>query len=112
RSVAKDNTDYNKIFVAGIRSAYGDHADAVYAGYLALIAAAPLVVRTPNRVFVSHSLPSALKMQRFRYDDLLRESEPADLESTGSAYAISWGRDTRAEHAAAFLALVDADLLV
>jgi hypothetical protein len=84
----------------------------VYAAYLELIAAAPLVVRTPNRVFVSHSLPSALKLPRFRYDDLLRETEPADLESTGSAYAISWGRDTRLEHVASFLALVDADLLV
>jgi Calcineurin-like phosphoesterase len=112
RSVAKDDTDFNQIFVAGIQSAYGDQADAVYAAYLELIAAAPLVVRTPNRVFVSHSLPSALKLPRFRYDDLLRETEPADLESTGSAYAISWGRDTRADHVAAFLGLVDADLLV
>jgi len=112
RSVAKDDTDFNQIFVAGIRSAYAEHADTVYAAYLELIAAAPLVVRTPNRVFVSHSLPSALKLPRFRYDDLLRETEPADLESTGSAYAISWGRDTRLEHVASFLALVDADLLV
>jgi hypothetical protein len=112
RSVAKDNTDFNQIFVAGIQSAYGEHADAVYAAYLELISSAPLVVRTLNRVFVSHSLPSALKLPRFRYDDLLRETEPADLESTGSAYAISWGRDTRPEHVAAFLGLVDADLLV
>jgi Calcineurin-like phosphoesterase len=112
RSVAKDDTDYNGIFVAGIQSAYGDHADAVYAAYLNLIAAAPLIVRTTNRVFVSHSLPSALKLPRFRYDDLLRDTEPVDLKSTGSAYAISWGRDTRPDHVAAFLALVDADLLV
>ena len=112
RSVAKDDTDFNQIFVAGIGAAYGDQSDAVYAAYLELIAAAPLVVRTPNRVFVSHSLPSALKIGRFRYDDLLRETEPSDLESSGSAYAISWGRDTRPEHVAEFLRMVDADLLV
>jgi hypothetical protein len=70
------------------------------------------VVRTPNRVFISHSLPSALKIVRFRYDDLLRETEPGDLESSGSAYAISWGRDTRPEHVAEFLRMVDAKLLV
>jgi hypothetical protein len=112
RSVAKDDTNFNQIFVAGIGAAYGDQSDAVYADYLELIAAAPLVVRTPNRVFVSHSLPNALKIGRFRYDDLLRETEPADLETTGSAYAISWGRDTRPEHVAEFLRLIDADLLV
>jgi hypothetical protein len=112
RSVAKDDTDFNQIFVAGIGAAYSDQSDAVYAAYLELIAAAPLVVRTPNRVFVSHSLPSALKIGRFRYDDLLRETEPADLETSGSAYAISWGRDTRPEHVAEFLRMVDAQLLV
>jgi hypothetical protein len=112
RSVAKDDVDYNAVFLEGIQTAYGETADAVYRDYLELIAAAPLVVRTPNRVFLSHSLPSALKLPRFRYEDLLRESEPADLESSGAAYALSWGRDTRAEHVVEFLKLVDADLLV
>lgn len=112
RSVAKEDTDFNAIFIQGIESAYGEHANAVYAAYLGLIAAAPLVVRTANRVFVSHSLPSALKLPRFHYGDLLRDTQPADLESSGSAYAISWGRDTRPEHVAAFLRLVDADWLV
>jgi hypothetical protein len=112
RAVAKDDTDNNQFFVAGIQSAYPQHADAVYAAYLDLIGAAPLVVRTSNRVFISHSLPSPTKLRRFRYDDLLRETELADLESTGSAYAISWGRNTRLEHVAAFLNVVDADLLI
>ena len=112
RSVAKDETNYNQIFIAGIGAAYDDQSDAVYAAYLDLIAVAPLVIRTPNRVFASHSLPSALKIGRFRYDDLLRETEPSDLESSGSAYAISWGRDTRPEHVAEFLRMVEADLLV
>jgi hypothetical protein len=112
RAVAKDFVDNNAIFVDGIREAYGESAEVVYAAYLSMIAAAPLVVRTPNRVFISHSLPSALKLARFRIDDLLRETEPADLETTGSAYSISWGRDTRAEHVAAFLKTVDADWLV
>lgn len=112
RTVIKDDVDYNSIFVEGIREAYGEQADAVYAAYFELIAAAPLVVRTPNRVFISHSLPSAPKLSRFRFDDLLRETEPTDLEFTGSAYSISWGRDTRAEHVVEFLRIVDADLLV
>lgn len=112
RSVAKDDVDYNAIFVHGIREAYGEQADEIYAAYFDLIAAAPLVVRTPNRVFISHSLPSAPKLSRFRLDDLRRETVAADLETAGSAYAISWGRDTRSEHVVDFLRIVDADLLV
>lgn len=112
RSVAKDDTDYNALFVEGVRAAYGDRADEVYASYLDLIAAAPLVIRTSNRVFISHSLPSAVKLPRFRYDDLLRDTRPDDLESTGSAYALVWGRDVRLEHVVEFLRLVDADWVV
>jgi hypothetical protein len=112
RSIAKGDTDYNELFVQGVRTAYGGRADEVYAAYLDLIAAAPLAVRTANRVFVSHSLPSALRMDNFRLDDLLRETRPEDLDNHGAAYALVWGRDTRPATVAAFLAKVDADLLV
>ena len=77
-----------------------------------MIAAAPLVVRTANRIFVSHSLPSEPRMDNFRYEDLLRDTRPEDLEWHGSAYALVWGRDTRPANVAAFLTKVDADLLV
>jgi hypothetical protein len=112
RSIAKADTDYNALFEQGIRTAYGEQADAVYAAYLDLIAAAPLAVRTANRVFVSHSLPSAPRLDNFRLEDLLRETKPEDLDNHGAVYALVWGRDTRPATAAAFLAKVDADLLV
>jgi hypothetical protein len=112
RSIAKGDTDYNELFRQGVRAAYGDRAHDIYATYLDLIAAAPLAVRTVNRVFISHSLPAALRMDNFRLDDLLRDSEPADLDNHGSVYALVWGRDTRPETIAAFLAKVGADLLI
>jgi hypothetical protein len=112
RSVAKGDDDYNELFVQGIRTAYGARADDVYAAYLDLIAAAPLAVRAPNRVFVSHSLPSELRMDNFRLEDLLRDTRPEDLESHGAAYALVWGRDVRLENVETFLAKVGADLLV
>src|SRR5262249_13565686 len=56
--------------------------------------------------------PSAVKLKNFNLADLERETRPDDLETSGPVYAFAWGRDTRAEHVAAFLAKVDADLLV
>src|SRR5262249_55954179 len=56
RRIAKNNIDLNDLFREGVASAYGSRADEVYRGYEELIAASPLAVRTPNRVFVCHSL--------------------------------------------------------
>jgi hypothetical protein len=112
RQIQKGDDNLNALFIGGIEAAYGEHAGAVYDAYLDLIAAAPLAVRSPNRVFISHSLPSELRMDDFRYENLLRETEPADLESHGSVHVLVWGRDNRPATVAAFLNKIDADLLV
>ncbi len=113
RPVGKGDEVLNDVFRAGVTAAYGACGDAVYARYLELFAAAPLALRAPNRVFLSHSLPSEKWLPAFDPTALERNvSPPADLDMGGSAFALVWGRDTGAEHVAAFLAKVDADLLV
>jgi hypothetical protein len=113
RRIAKDDVELNDLFIQGVRTAYGGRADEVYAAYLRLIAAAPLALRTANRVFVSHSLPPASRLAEFDPAALERdESAEADCRPGGSVHSLLWGRDTRAETAAAFLRKVDADLLV
>jgi hypothetical protein len=113
RLIAKDDEELNDLFMQGVRTAYGGRADEVYAAYLRLIAAAPLAVRTPNRVFLSHSLPPASRLAEFDPAALERdESTEADCLPHGSVHSLVWGRDTRAETVAAFLQKVDADLLV
>jgi hypothetical protein len=105
--------DLNVLFREGVRTAYGTHADEIYAAYVQLFAALPLAVRTPNRVFLSHSLPSAAKLQTFDPSVLERNDyTDADLRPGGSVHALVWGRDTRPETAAAFLGRVDADVLI
>jgi hypothetical protein len=103
----------NDLFWEGVWSSYGEQAAEVYQGYLDLLAAAPLVVRTANRVFVSHSLPAPRWLESFDLAALERDpTEEAALAPGGSAYALVWGRDTSSAHVAAFLKKVDADLLV
>jgi hypothetical protein len=111
--IAKGDVDYNELFREGVATAYGAHADAVYAAYLELLEAVPLVVRTPNRVFVSHSLPNAKRLAAFDPDVLEREElTEADVRLGGSVHALVWGRDPSEAAAAAFLDRVDADLAV
>jgi hypothetical protein len=114
RPVGKDNeTDLNELFRAGVAHAYAPRDAEVYAAYNELFAASPLAVRTASRVFLSHSLPSRTRLPDFRYATLEQDAgDPAELLPGGDVYSLVWGRDTSADNAAAFLARVDADLLV
>jgi hypothetical protein len=111
--IAKADVDFNELFRAGVTTAYGAGAAEVYAAYLELLAVAPLALRTANRVFVSHSLPSSRRLDGFDLRVLEQESpSEADLRFGGSVHALLWGRDTSAETTAAFLRKVGADLLI
>ncbi len=113
RPIAKEEVDLNVQFHAGVGTAYGPRADDIYAAYLGLCAAAPLALRTANRVFLSHSLPSRTRLEAFD-PALLEQDEVAaeDLLPGGRIYPLLWGRDTSPETVTAFLRRVDADLLV
>jgi hypothetical protein len=113
REIGKSEDNLNRAFRDGVNAAYGPEHEEVYSLYCELFAAAPLALRTPNRVLLSHSLPSRSALERF--DPAALEREPsleADLIPGGSVYAVSWGRDTREETAARYLTRMDANLLV
>jgi hypothetical protein len=111
--IAKGNLDYNAVFREGVAAAYAPRDADIYAAYLELFAAVPVAVRTPNRVFLSHSLPSAARLADFDPAVLERDAAaPEDLRYGGSVHSLVWGRDTRPATAAAFLDKVDADWLI
>jgi hypothetical protein len=113
RLIGKGDSDQNELFRAGIRAAYAPRDDEVYAAYLHLLSVAPLALRTTNRVYVSHSLPSAKHLPNFDPAILERDNtEDADLAYGGGIHSLVWGRDTSTANAAAFLKKVDADLLI
>ncbi len=111
--VAKGDEDLNELFLQGVSSAYGEAVEAVYGLYRNLFAVLPLAVRTPNRVFLSHSLPNHRRLDAFDPAILERFPTPeAELQPGGQVHALVWGRDTSLETAGIFLRKVDADLLI
>jgi hypothetical protein len=113
RRIAKLDHDLNQDFDAGVATAYGERAADVLAAYRELWAVQPVAVRTPNRVFLSHSLPPESRLESFDLAALEREpSEEVDLLPKGSVHSLVWGRDTRPSTAQAFLKKVDADWLL
>ena len=111
--IGKGDEDYNEMFRRGIEAAYGPRAGDIYTAYLDLFAAAPLIVRTANRVCVSHSLPAARHLDKFSRADWERpELRPQDTRLGGCVHALVWDRDTSVATASTFLQMLDADLLI
>jgi Calcineurin-like phosphoesterase len=113
RLIGKGDEDLNDLFRLGVETAYKEHAGAIYDAYMRIIAVGPLVVRTPNRVYLSHSLPGIQRLESFNPAILEGdEFQNEDLALGGTVHSLVWGRTTAEEHVAAFLRKVDADWLI
>lgn len=111
--IGKGEINCNDLFRAGIEDAYGEHADEVYAAYVGLFAAAQVAIRTANRVFLSHTLPSARHLGAFDLGVVERDDfNAADVKLGGAIHSLLWDRDVSPANAAAFLQKVDADWLI
>ncbi len=111
--IGKGAGDQNQWFYAGVESAYGEQAATVYEAYLDLFDVADLALRTENRVFISHTYPSAKNVPGFELA-ILERDEIADEEKKlgGAVHSIVWNRDHSQANVEAFLAKVDADWII
>jgi hypothetical protein len=113
RIIGKDGHALNLRFRRGMELAYGARTQDVYEAYLVLFAALPLAVRTPNRVFVCHTLPDARYLDDLDLALLHADHWPEEaMKRGGTIYALTWGRDNTPETADRFAAMVDADWFV
>jgi hypothetical protein len=76
------------------------------------IASFPIAARTPNRVWISHSLPAVDDLNFFDPDIFNRDIRPADLESGGSVYSLVWGRRFSDAHLESLARMLDVDFFV
>jgi hypothetical protein len=111
--IGKGDSELNDSFRQGVEAAYGGNANKIYDAYLHLFAEIPLAVRSPNRVFLSHSLPRPGDMEDFELEVLTSDDlHPGDLIPGGKIHSLVWGRDTTKENVTAYLKKVDADWLI
>jgi hypothetical protein len=111
--IAKGEVDQNEWFIRGIETAYGEYAAAIIDVYRELWDAADLALRTENRVFMSHTYPSARNLPRFELAALEKaEITPEDIVSGGAVHSLLWNRDHSPATVDAFLQKVDADWVI
>lgn len=90
--ISKNGRIVTVAFEDAVRQRYAAKAVEVLAAMYEFIGSYPLAGRTPNRVFISHSLPSPRDVAGFDETVLQRAPTVADLGPNGSAHALVWGR--------------------
>jgi hypothetical protein len=78
REIMKSNEDLNRLFEQGVSEAYGERAGDIIRAYGRLFATLPFAIRTANRVFYSHSLPTAKNLAQFELSMLDKEEHPPE----------------------------------
>ena len=113
RPIGKNGVFLNALFRQGIETAYRNRASEVYSAYQDLFAALPLAVRTPNRVFLCHTIPDGYELDGIDLEVLKLNEWPAEaMKRHGTVYCLTWGRDTSPETVDRFAAMIDVDLFV
>jgi hypothetical protein len=113
RPIAKGGVALNALFKQGLETAYGRMADTIYAAYLTLFSSLPLACRTPNRVFLCHTIPDPIDVDKLDIKVFDAETwTPEWMARGGPIYGLTWGRNTDPENVDKFAAIVDADLFI
>ena len=90
--ITKNGRVVTRCFEESVRETYGDDGHSVLSAIDTFIGSLPLAGRTPNRVLLSHSLPSPRALPAFDPTVLSRVPTRTDLDDHGSAHALVWGR--------------------
>jgi len=110
--IQKNRLLLNLSFRLGLQQMYGPAAEDVHQAILRFLWSCPLVVRLPQGVFISHSLPEGVDVRGFDPSVLVRDLVAEDCGEQSDVFRMLWGRDYRPENAKAFCEKVGAKILI
>ncbi len=110
--ITKNGRVVTKDFESGVRLSYGYETERVLSAMYEFIRSFPLAGRTPNRVFLSHSLPGPRDLPYFDSTIFSRRPTEEDLSDRGSAHMLVWGRYQTETAIETIQELVDADYFI
>jgi hypothetical protein len=99
-------------FRQGVKYVFEDQADEVAPAVTEFLASMPMAVRTPNRVLITHSLPSPHRQSAAGVDVLTRDYQDGDFHRGGPAYEWTWGRNQTPEQTEELAAKLDVDFFM
>lgn len=113
RDIVKDGLYSVANFRQTVITQYGeDRGQDVMMAVNEFILSMPLAARTPNRVFLSHSVPDSSQMVLFDPNIIYRKWRLQDAMPGGAVYQLTWGRQRSVEHMNNLAEMYDADIFM
>jgi predicted phosphodiesterase len=91
--VMKNGKEMNQPMNLALDREFQQDGDDIKLAIRQFLLSQPLAVRCDNRIWLSHSLPGDLYVNKFDQQILQRQLEISDCEKPGSAYLLTWGRN-------------------
>ena len=110
--VIKDGREMNRSMRQAIKRQFEQESEKVESAIEKFLFSEPLAVRTANRIWLSHSLPSNRLVNKFDIDVLNKKLEMEDIIRPGSAYLMAWGRDQTQKTLDKMASLLDVDIFI
>lgn len=110
--VIKAGKEMNDALKSAMKRHYGSDFDEVYAELKFYLLSQPLAVRTANKIWMSHSLPSDCHVDGFDVSVFDKKLTPADLQRPGAAYTLTWGRNHSQPYLDRLAGMLGADIFI
>jgi hypothetical protein len=110
--VMKEGKEMNRLMRMALDRRFGAASTEVKQAMVEYLLSQPLAVRCPNRVWMSHSLPSDRFVDNFDKGIFEREIGVEDCRRPGSVYLLTWGRGHSPASLKKMAAALDADIFI
>lgn len=112
REICKGGSASVAGFTGWVCQRFGDDGARVLEAVCKFLFSCALGIRTPNRIFLSHSLPNPKDMDRFDVEVFDRPLRQEDILPGGQAYMLTWGRGHDAQQLDRLAEMLDVDFFL
>jgi hypothetical protein len=110
--VMKGGKEMNRALRAAMDRQFGGDSEQVKLAMRQFLFSQPLAVRCPNRIWLSHSLPSDRYAADFDFTLFRRKLKINDVVKPGAAYLLTWGRRISQANLDKFARTLDVDVFI
>lgn len=111
-SVLKAGKEMNLAMQSAMKRHFSQHYNDVYSAMCDYLMSQPLAVRTPNRIWLSHSLPADRYVNDFDLSIFNRSYTLDDIERPNPVYMLTWGRHHSPETLQKLADMFDVDIFI
>ena len=111
-NVLKGGKEMNEALKNAMKRRFGGDYQSVFNALREYLLSQPLAVRSPNRIWMSHSLPANCHVDGFDTSVFTKPLEISALQRPNPAYLLTWGRRHSKEAVKKLSQLFDVDIFI